>query len=436
VGVFRVGGVGTPVYIYDDNNAAGGHVAGQPHTFAEIAAAFPLEFAPMQSAAGATFSGTHFQYLCVVVCTIGHPTAGNANVTTLTDTSGADIFSPSGRLQWSSANAATVYTNLGTKIGTGERMSGKNGCTIHQSGAQIFRGTVNMYGCFVDSLASVIQFLNGTGSGMEFGACIFHTSSGYVIGNSTSVNLGFYNSSLLYSGAGSAATSIAMNEAVNTVLGATAPVSFFQSASANRAINGLVFSGASTVADVRPTGTNPNWEMTNVTWSDTPGIPRVAGSLAGWASLPEDGVHEYFFYDTKVVDQNGDPVAGIPVFISNDVELPGVVNTQTLADGNIVFTWNPTGHDNVLIARDHYATGTDTLTRDRLYTVTVNGYGGAFPPSQLHQTVTFTFEWPGRDRFGASYVTDGGSFKKVMDVIPLPWGFPSQATTWVERVAP
>ena len=428
MGWFQPAGAGTAIFCYDDADAAGGHAAGSPHTWAECNATFPVDFPILQTAAGATFSATHRQYLPAVTVTIGHPTAGNGNTTTFTDITGADIFSIGTRLQFTSANPVTTTFTLGTRIGSGERATGKLGGSIHQSGNLVFRGNVYLNGTFVDSTANV-QF---TTSGLqEVAGCLIQAGTSFIFGLGTGYKQ--YNTTFVGTGITTFCTSAEIQESYGVRWAASAPARFFSSGASNREITRVSLCGAPTVADFTVTGSGTGWSLTEVGWSDAPGIPRFTWTTA---TGPDDGMAEYLSFDSKVVDPNGNPTSDIPIYITSDVD-GAILDDSTDADGNVTFNWPGTGQANVLPVRDHYATAGPTYAvRDRVYTVEVNGYSAAVAPNPNYETVIFKFEWPGRDRLGTGYQVDGGSFKSVMDVIHLPWGSPSQSPVYTECLVP
>lgn len=439
MGIFRPGAPGTQVHVYDDNDGTGGHAVGSPHTWAEINAAYPVEFAIMQDAAGNTFSGTHRQYLCTADLMIGNPVIGNANTTTLTDTTGADIFSPNGsggqsRLRFTTVNGFTNQKfNIGTKIGTGKKSAGKQGGSFHSgSQALTIRADANVYGSFFDCGGNIV-FQTNSSLASEYAGCTFVIAGTCVLGTGGGT-LKFYNCSLGSNTAVNMITAAAMDDADNFVIAATAPIRFYLSSASNAKFIGLTFIGAPSVCDLSfntPSGGNNGFDLT---YSDTVGVPRIMSNTVG-----ADIFDDYRTFDVKVVDSNGNALAGVPVYMESDID-GAVLSTSTNADGNVVFTNGPTGIDQVILIRRYYnldivASPIPAVTEDRVFTLWINSYkdSGVYPPLDNYTTKSFRFEWPGRDRLGTGYQTDGGSFQKVLDVIELPYGHPS-GTQWVERV--
>ncbi len=423
MGWFQPAGAGTAIYCYNDADGTNHAAAPGPHTWAECNAAFPVDFPRLQSAAGAFYSPTLNQYLPAVLVTIGHPTAGNTNTTTFVDTSNSDVFVTGARLAFTTANAATTSFTLGTKIGTGVRMVGKLGGSIHMTAAITFRGTLGLYGTTVHSTGLVV-FSNGTGSSMEVAGCLVQGGA-FQLGNTTGVPFRLYNTVIIGTGVGNLATAAFITEGAGNVIGCTAPNSFLSSASSNLALGDAVLSGTPATADLRCVGTTPFWSMNNIQWSDN--APRIV--FTSGPILPQDGIADFRTFDCKVVDADGNSLSGIPIYIESDVD-GAILDDSTDADGNVTFTWLPTGATNVLPVRDYYSdSGLNVLTRDRVYTLEVNGHSATVDPNPNYKTKSIVFEWPGRDRLGTGYSADGGSFQKVLDIIQLEDAIP---TGWVE----
>lgn len=434
-------GVGNPLYVYDDANGTNHPAAPNPHTWAEINAAFPLEFPILQSPAGAVFSAGRVQYLCGVDLTFGD-LFGGANVTTIQAGMGSapyadsvDIFSPAGtagqtRLRFTVAISAS-QTNmfLGTPIGSGAKMCGKNGCSIIAIGQLRFRCTLGLYGCYINSSNS-IQFLNLGSIYQEIAGChIFCGTSATILGTADGGPLTFWNTTITSASTTTPFSSIQTADGAGVILGCSAPQRFYTSGSPLRKFTKMTLSGAPSITDLNISNGNPNYELTDFEFSDTPGIPRITGLFTGAANF---GVHEYWSLDTKVVDSNGNSLVGIPVYATNDVE-GTVLDTTTQGDGNIVFTFNPTGKQNVLPVRDWYNNGTGVVTRDRTYTITINGYpSNFFDPNPNYVTRQYKFKWPGIDLYGSSFQANGGSFKPIDDIVMLPNGHPVSNPEWTE----
>ena len=433
MGIFQPGGPGTQINVYDDNDATGGHAAGSPHTWAEINAAFPLDFAILQTAAAATFSANRKQYLCVSDLHFGDP-GGGSNFTSLVDTN-TDIYSPNGataqtRLRFTVATSANNTSfQLGTKIGTGQKSAGKDGCAIYTGTFALrLRCTLGLYGCLVDCQGA-LQFNNAGSTQQEIAGSAIEAGGSMILGDADSGPLNIYNSAISYTGIGTAVVGMFIADSFNAILSATAPAFFFSTGAAGaKKLNRLILNGAVTTADLRLVSAAGGWQAADLTYSDTPGKPRV---LFVGAHNVSQGLTDYRTFNTKVVDPLGNSIQAVPVYITSDIDGP-ILDTQTGADGDVVFTWTPTGQVNVLPVREYYdPTGSATVARDRLYTAIVNGYPSlVYPPLPGFATVKFVFEWPGRDRLGTGYQVDGGSFQKALDIIQLPYGTPSTQPIW------
>lgn len=439
MGIFQPGGAGTQVNVYDDADATNHPAAPGPHTWAEINAAFPLAFAILQTAAGATYSASRVQYLCVTDLFFGDP-LGGTNFTSLVDVN-SDIYSPTGttaqtRLRFTAAVSANLTKMvLGEPIGAGERMVGKKGCNIYATSSLRFRCTLGLYGCYVESTANM-QFVNLGSDYQEIAGCVLFVRGGggnnFVFGTADAGPITMWNTAVASESVFTMCSSIQVSDSANVVLGCAVPQNFYSSASPLRKFTRMSLSGAPTISDTRFTS-GTGYQLTNFGWSNTPGIPRM--------TLPNDvtadnGQHEFWSIDTKVVDENGLSVAGVPIFASNDVE-GDVLDTITQGDGNIVFTYNPTGKQNVLPVRDWYTVGATVRTRERTYTVTVNGYmSGIYQPNPNYQTRQFQFKWPGIDLYGTSYQANGGTFKPIDDIIMLSPGVPTKGSAWTECSVP
>lgn len=421
------------MYVYDNAVATNHPAAPGPHTWAEISAAFPLAVAPMQDAAANTFLGGRVQYLLNTLVVIGGQVTDGGNLTSLVDTK-VDLFCNvtggiSNYRYRSDAGIApsNIVTTYGTKVGTGKKMGGHSGVSIHVgNGSMTFRGTLGFYASSVEGLTGILFANSGSGF-QEVAASLIDAGSSLTLGQAASGPFTIYNSTVAYRGTGNMVTVVDISDSFNTLLVSSAPQTFLTSNSAARKLRGITLSGAVTSSDLSTANATPNWEMTNVEWSDTPGKPRI--SFGGTPAVG-NGVLDYRTFDTKVVDPSGIPLQAIPVHVTSDVD-GMILDTQTGFDGQVVFTWAPTSQTNVLPVRDYYQSG-GLAFRDRIYTMLVNGYGGTFQPNQNYKTLQFVFSWPGRDRLGTTDQLNGGTFQKVMDLIQLSPGRPSSGVVHTE----
>lgn len=368
-----------------------------------------------------------------------HETPGNNNFTSLVDTTGADIFSPNGstaqsRLRFSIANSPPTFT-LGTKIGTGKKASGCRGGSIHGGTTQLrLNAVLSLYGCFLDSAGS-IAINNTSGQTVDIAGCTFDAVGSYVLGANPGT-FTVYNTTFNSTTNGTFCTSCAVSDSYNMVWAAAAPSAFFLSASPNRSFRRAILSGAVTQGDIRLNNGARDYQAVDLTWSDTPGKPRLISN----APAP-DVMFDYHTFDCKVVDSDGNALSGIPVYMENSVD-GAVLDDVTEADGNVVFTNGPISVDQVLLVRKYRDTtgsadGSTMQIVDRTFTLWVNSYkSGTNPPVAGRETKKIIFEWPGQDRLGTGYQTDGGSFLPVMTVVRLDPGSPSQNPLYEECLVP
>ena len=284
-------------------------------------------------------------------------------------------------------------------------------CTRTQ---QIFRGIVNLWGSEIYSDAGgtlQIQFVNPGVS--EIAGCIFRSNGAYIIGNDTVPALDVYNSTFGSLTTGHIVQTMSVRDSDNFVIAGLTPSSFIQATSVSLIFRGGILIGAPTVSDIRWAGALPqNWRMVDVLFSDTPGIPRFTNVVAGTPTLANATQH-YVTYNTKVGNKNGFPLANVPIRLESDIE--GLLaDTRTFGDGDIGFANTTTGIDNTIRVRDSYISSGSTLAvRDRIFTVTVNGPGGAFPQLPNYETRRIVFGVPGQEVLRGAYSPGGGAFRKI-----------------------
>lgn len=440
MGIFRPGAPGTQVHVYDDNDATGGHIAGQPHVWSEINAAYPVEFSALQDAAANVYSATHKQYLTTSPLMFGHPTAGNTNATSLVDTTGADIFNKStagqSNLRFTNVNNTSSITfTLGTAIGSGKKMSGKQGGTIHSLLTPSFACNLNLFGCFFDGAAG-FTVNNGNGVTVQIAGCTFLAGGSYALGGGGNGSFTVYNTSFNSNTTVNFCTSAAITDSYNMIWACTAPTAFFVSAAPLRKFRKVTFSGAVTLTDIRISNAPGDFhEGVDLVWSDTAGKPRIISVPITTAALSD-----YRTFDLKIVDPDGHALSGIPIYVESDVD-GAVLDDVTEGDGNVVFTNTPISYDNVLKVRRYYdptgsTSGATVQIEDRVFTLWVNSYKGSATPNGSYQTRHLKFEWPGRDRFGSGYQIDGGSFLPTITVVRLDPGIPTRNPIYDECEVP
>jgi len=427
MGFFQPGGANTQVFIYDDADATGGHAAGSPHTIAELNAFDALVCSKLQDPAGNTFSGARTQYLLTKNVQLGRSAVGQ-NLTSLVDKD-LDLFVKSGNFTFDSNSTSTITFIMGTKVGLSPHFAGVRGCGLNFASTPIFRGTVGLYGCMIEAVGS-IQFANTGAAYQELAGCLCLATAPYILGNSA--NFRYYHTVFTYPGTGNMVTSALVDTGHDSVLAGAAPGAFIASAAPSRSFRGLDLAGVPTVADLVMNPGAQKWVADEINFSNQ-APKRVSINTNGLGN----GLRYVWRFDTKVVDQNGNPLQAVPIQLSTDVD-GLILDTQTGLDGNVVFNADPLGSvlTNRLVVREDYTldNGTTVLTKDRLFTIVVNGFGGAFPPLANYETQTYNFEYPGRDQISGGYQVDGGLFEETVDVIPLRNGQPTHgtATGWVE----
>ena len=438
MGILQPGGAGTPIYIYDDAVNTNHPAAPGPHTFAEINAAFPLDWPILQDPAGNTFSASRRQYLARVITVMGGQSTDGGNYTSLVDTN-CDVFSktvaaaPAFRYRVDSGIAPShIVTILGTKVpwaGGSFRFSGQAGVGFYtESGVMSWRGTLGLYDCAIYSGGAMVFFNTGS-SYQEIGGSLISSAGSISLGLASDGPLRLSHVNLSYRGGSFFVASILISSSHDVIMASSTCSAFVNIGNAaNRKLQDIDFVGSCSSSDIAVGVVGGGLLMRDLVWSDTVGKPRIS-FIGPHAVGTAAGDHRTM--DTKVVDHNGNSLQAIPIYLESDVD-GAILDTQTGADGNVVFTYFPTQFDNALPVRDYYGDTGVLNARDRVYTMYVNSYKGTFPPNQTFETKVFRFEWPGRDRLGSGYQTDGGSFQQVMDVIALSPGAPSKVTIWNE----
>lgn len=406
-GVTQPGGAGTTIFIYDNASAANA----TNYTFAEISTAFPADFVDNGT--------TPKTYRAKVSLQIGDTGVGTAT-TTLSDTNVGVFFDSPRGLLWRSTQQTSWNLQLGTKVGSGNQATGRNGCLIYTANAVPFlRGNYGLYGTtWVHSNGLITAHGNVAGLTTEMINCILgHTGTGanssWAMGTTTNAISNVYN--VDWWGNVSAAnngviTTFNFTTAERLTIGGPSMPYFIRSSSNTLSAKDIVFFGTPTVADITPTGTPISWDLVRPKWSGN--APRM-----GVGTFAAGTIRELWIADTKVVDRNGDGVASIPVKITDSIGTVQV-NTTTTATGRIAFGSGLT--TNAIVVRDHYGDGVSYLTRDRspfLFEINTGAAANTSYPGLRYYT-----DWP----------TDAnGNFEDMADPIPLQYasGLP---TTWTE----
>lgn len=416
VGIFRPGGANTTVYIYDDNDATGGHAAGSPHTFAEIAAAFPGEFASLGTNAAS--------YRGLQTLQIGDTGVGTAT-TTLSDTNSTVIWDNTKTLAWRATQTTSWNTNFGTKVGSGNQASGKNGCVLVFGALTSLRGNMAWHGSTIKMTSGALQFSNVAGTTIDMVNTLIQSSaagvSPIVLGPaSTTVNI--YNVDISHTTANQVMSSFATTSAERITVCATAPTTFLQTGIPLVAVKDLKMFGTPSTSDIRWASIGPiNWQLIRPGW--TGAAPKFTGVSSGNPNLAA-AVWEYWLWDVKVVDGAGVGIANVPVKLT-DATGEVQVNTVTGSDGQLTYGSGLTA--NAVKVMDHYMVGLVYTQRHRSpFLVEINTGASALVG---YQSRRYNFYWPGYE----SITTSSGSFEDVADIVSL--GEPSGAgTNWTEMV--
>lgn len=416
VGIFRPGGANTTVYIYDDSDATGGHAAGSPHTFAEIAAAFPGEFASLGTNAAS--------YRGLQTLQIGDTGVGTAT-TTLTDTNSTVIWDNTKTLATRATQTTSWFLNLGTKVGTGNVASGKSGSVLVFGAATTMRGNVSAYGTTFKTTSGALSILGVSGTNQEFQNCLFQSSVAGVapmIPQSGSTTAVFYNCDFSHSTTSQVMSSFISTASERITICASAPTTFLQTAISTLQIKDLKMFGSPTISDVRWSGLGPiNWKLVRPGFTDN--APKFSAGTVN--PLLASATWEYWLWDVKVVDGSGAGIANIPVKLT-DATGEVQVDTVTGSDGQVSFGSGITA--NAVKVMDHYAEAGPTYAQRHRspFLVEVNTGGSALVgyPSRRYY-----FNWPGYE----SITTSSGTFEDVGDIVSL--GEPgTNPTNWVELV--
>lgn len=398
----------------------------------------------LQNAAGQVFLAGRPQYLQTVPIVLGGQAADGTNPTSFL-VKKCDVFVRN--TTFSMRSSAQIAQNLltftmGVKTGSvaAGNLGGCDGGTFATSVSHIWSCNMGIYGSQMICSGGNFVFNNGAGADyMEFGGSIINHdgSPTFNMGtNDTFQNVFFMNSncSSVRGATGAMFSNIAAASLQGSVLCLNNLQYFINASNRNtRKVKLSSIAGTPTRADIRSATAGT---ATEVIWSGNAPVRVSNGGLT-----PLTGFGEYWGFDVKIVNPDGEPLSGVPIYLESDLDPAGLLSTTTNADGNIVFTEVATQVDNNVLVRNHYGTslGTDTgtLVADRVFTITVNGYADPLvTPLSTWETRIFKFEWPGRDRTESGYATDGGTFKIVLGPIRLGPGTPTRNPIYEECEVP
>lgn len=401
-GVTQPGGAGTKICIYDDASSA----SGTGYTMAEISAAFPAVIVDL---------GTNRKaYRCIQDIQIGDLTT-DAATTTLADTN-VDIFFDSGKsLRTRTTQLTSWYLRLGTKVGTGDQASGKDGCTLVLGSAGTGAGWVRQAYCYGCTLRTTTgSFLQSQTDGYgEYINCILQSSAtGTTPFSLGTVGFAFdnlYNIDISHVTTAQVMSNFNANTAERITIACAAPTTFLSTNGVAVAMKDVAFFGSPTQSDLRWGGTGAiNWVLVRPLW--TGNAPKF--SMNGASSLAiGSATVEYRIFDTKLVDANGDGIADIP-FRLTDAYGNVQIDTTTNAHGQITFGSGLT--TNAVACIDHYTPSAGTYgIRDRspFYTEINTGVG----MNPAYESKAYYWNWPGSE----TYTTTSGALSDVGDVIYL-----------------
>jgi hypothetical protein len=396
VGVTQIGGAGTTIEYYSD--------ASSPDAIAYHAANFATAF-PVDEIDNTT---TPKSYRSKVSLQCG-AAADTALATTWQDTD-VNVFFDTGKVPlWNVTGVTNWNLELGTKVGSGNRATGRNGCGLYVGGATTFRGNFNLYDSRIISQGGALGFTPATsGSGCELVDVMLGnngtaTTATIALGSSASAIANIYNVDIWSRISGSTTGILITLNAVaaeRITIGGPSMGSFIKSAQAVLNVKDIRFFGTPSTADIVCSGSSVAWNIVRPGWSGN--APRF-GSMS--ALITPGMIREWWEYDVKVVDVLGVPVSNIPVDLT---DVLGNIAFSTVTDTEGRVTFNSGLTENAVPVRDYYGTGSGFATRDRWpYTVRANVGAGSNPS---YAGVTNKFEWPGAST---------GNFSNVIDVLPL-----------------
>lgn len=419
-GVTQPGGAGTTIYIYDNASAANG----THYTFAEISAAFPVDFVDL---------GTNEKtYKSNVSLQIGDTTT-NAATTTLQDTGVTVKWENGTTLLFRSTQQSSWFLTLGTKCGTGNQAGGAEGCDLTFGTQTILRGTCKLYGCKLrkkSTVSSNIQYLPGiTGSTGEIVDCDIQqvpTLTAGIYGTSTQKVDNIYNCT--FSAGTQIASAIVSNFFVTTLervlMSAKNNAAFISSNATDTSFKDVVMRGTVVQGDLRANSGAARWIMVRPGWSQTGG-PKLFLSSAFSITLA-NSLKEYWLYNCKMVNASGAAISNIPVKVTDAIGNT-VVDTTTDANGAVSFGSGLTA--NAVIVMDHYATSGTYIQRYRGPFLFEYNTGNS--RNTDYQSRRGYSHWPGYE----TVTTTAGTFADVNDIVHLQ-DAAGNSTGWTEREMP
>jgi hypothetical protein len=401
-------GAGTTIFFNDDSDAAGGHAAGSPHTFTEIAAAFPADFNDLGT--------TPRSYRSRVTLTNGETTGLSTLTTTLTESDCFIVFDATRTYSVQTAGRANRFTNFGILV-DGTRDSARQGVSAVFGTATTIQGNATLYGCKFKSQVGAITLSPGTtGLSYQIINCIVESIAQAVsLGVAATGNVNIvYNVDV--TGGSVAAGAIAnfgadSAERITVSLNPAGTYHFRTNSIFSAKDVVLIGIGPGTGAQLRVGGAGTT--LISPTWDQ--GLAIVDGTHSA-------NVDEYWPYGVVVLDGSSNPVAGLTFTLVNGLGAT-VVNTTTNASGGVSFGSGLTANCVNVVS---YPGGT-TKTYKGPFTARINQ--GAVNPS--YPQLTTVFNWPSTATWGSGNVQYQDMFA-IVQLIP-PGGLP---TGWIERIVP
>ena len=410
--ISQPGGAGTIIYVYDDTDATNHAAAPNPHTFAEIAAAFPADFVSNTT--------NEPSYRAKVNVQIGDTGVGTAT-TTIADTNAVVIWDSTFTLKWRITQTTSWNLNLGTKVGSGNQASGKAGCTLVFGALTSILGNVRLYGCTIKNRTGSLNMSDNTlGTTRDVINTLFQSEvtpgiATFGIGSSTKAVDNLYNFDISHAATTQPVVGSFFADAAERItICASTPIAFISAGSVGVTIKDLAVFGSPTTADFRWVGVTPaDWKLVR---------PKFSGNAAKFAATSTEPIlsrstQEMWLYETKIVDgSTGNPIAGIPVKLTDAIGNV-VVNQNSDANGEVIFGSGVT--QNAVCVLDHYNNGAGVyLTRTRSpFLFEINTGAGR---NINYQSRRYYSKWPGEE---TQTYSDMADIVSLVDAggLPTPW---------------
>lgn len=449
-GIDQPGGPGTRVFVYDDSSPwldAAMTVARSPGPYTDldlinatgVGIISPLDFEQIVGAFTlAPFSGRQ-QFLSHVNIRIGGADADGTAPTTLQLFNADLIFDNTTTLEYRTVGYSPgLLTTLfgvrrATEFGSFKDVIGIGGVFLYTTNTLIFRGNMRIYGSLIGSTQGTIQFLDNGGAFAEVCGNLIFPGASVTLGNNGSPQMIAQNNVIVSQLNSIPLANASMIDGSGTTVAGDVNSTFLSSNTADLRLSGLRFIGTPGTSDLQwNSAAAANWNLIRHGWSQALDKPKMRSG----ANIPlSSSAKEWRYFNTKVSTPDGQPLADIPVQLTADIE-GKIVDTKTFGDGDVGFATS-VSVDNMVLVRDHYnPAGVDSYTtRERLFTLSVNGSGGIFPRNDLYPHVILRFQWPGRDTLRGAYSLGGGIFRDC--IVPVTLGtIGGTPSDWMECSIP